>query len=193
MASPSANLPAVAAPSADRPRRIPLETLAAGTAPILAAVALGRYGISGEGIFAAAFCVVLVAVSVVDLRERRIPNKLIVPAVAAALTAHVFLHPERMLEWILAASGAALFFLIPNLASSGSVGMGDVKLAFLLGAVLGKAVLVALLLGTVGASLVAVALLVRRGAAARKQSLAYGPFLALGAVVVVLTEVAPPF
>jgi len=61
--------------------------------------------------------------------------------------------------------------------------MGDVKLALLMGAALGRTVSVALMLGMVAALVPGIYLLVRHGSAGRKMRIAFGPFLALGSVV----------
>jgi leader peptidase (prepilin peptidase)/N-methyltransferase len=63
------------------------------------------------------------------------------------------------------------------------MGMGDVKLALLLGAMLGKLVAVALMIGMLAALVPAVFLVARHGAAARKMAIPFGPFLAFGAIV----------
>jgi leader peptidase (prepilin peptidase)/N-methyltransferase len=63
------------------------------------------------------------------------------------------------------------------------MGMGDVKLCLLLGAMLGKLVLVALMIGMVAALVPAVVLFARHGGAARRMAIPFGPFLAFGAVV----------
>ncbi len=64
--------------------------------------------------------------------------------------------------------------------------MGDVKLALLIGAVLGRSVIAALLLGTLAAGVVSAALLLTHGSDARKRAIPLGPFLAAGAIVVLL-------
>jgi leader peptidase (prepilin peptidase) / N-methyltransferase len=69
------------------------------------------------------------------------------------------------------------------LAYPAGMGMGDVKLALLMGAALGKTVAVALMLGMVAALVPAVILLARHGSKARKMGIPFGPFLALGSVV----------
>ncbi len=61
--------------------------------------------------------------------------------------------------------------------------MGDMKLAFLLGAVLGRSVAVALFLGMIFALVPSVVLLARHGRVARKMAIPFGPFLALGGLV----------
>jgi leader peptidase (prepilin peptidase)/N-methyltransferase len=85
--------------------------------------------------------------------------------------------------------GAALFLMLPILLNPSAIGMGDVKLAALLGAGLGLHVVDALALGFVLLAPVALATLVRGGMAARKTALPMGPFLALGGFMVLI---APP-
>jgi leader peptidase (prepilin peptidase)/N-methyltransferase len=63
------------------------------------------------------------------------------------------------------------------------MGMGDVKLALLLGAALGRTVPVALMVGMVAALVPSVVILARHGRAGRKMGIPFGPFLALGSVV----------
>ncbi len=87
------------------------------------------------------------------------------------------------LEWVLAPLGAAAFLFAALLAYPKGMGMGDVKLCLLLGAMLGKLVLVALMIGMVAALVPAVILLARHGGAARKMAIPFGPFLAFGAVI----------
>ena len=169
------------------------ELVAAVLGPALVAVALGRYGFGGEGFFAAGFAAVLVFLSVIDLRERRLPNRIVLPSIAIALVAQAILHPGQMLEWLASGAGAAAFFLVPQLVYRGGVGMGDVKLAFLIGLVLGTAVVPAVFVATITASLAALALLVSRGAKARKAGIPYGPFLAAGALLALLTDIGAPF
>ena len=64
--------------------------------------------------------------------------------------------------------------------------MGDVKLALLLGAALGGAVVPALLLGTLAGSAAAVVLLARHGREARRRAIPFGPFLAFGTIATLL-------
>src|SRR4030095_4151069 len=71
------------------------------------------------------FCAALVAVSVVDLERRIIPNRIVLPAAAAVLAAQTLLFPSP--EWSLAAVGAAVFLFLAALAYPAGMGMGDVK------------------------------------------------------------------
>lgn len=150
------------------------------TAALVAACVLA-FGVSGEMLVAAFFCAVLVAVSAIDLVHRIIPNRIVIPAFVAVLVAQTLLQPGP--EWVLGALGASGFLFLAVVAYSAGMGMGDVKLALLMGAALGKAVAVALMLGMVSAVVPAVFLLARHGSKARKMGIPFGPFLALGSVV----------
>lgn len=139
------------------------------------------FGPTAWAVLAAGFCAVLVALSVIDLQHRIVPNRIVVPAAGVALVAHTLIDPSlAWLAWSLAASGA-LFLVV--LAYPKGLGMGDVKLALLLGAVLGPSVTVALMLGLFAALVPSVVLLSRHGAGARKMGVPLVPFLSLGAVV----------
>ncbi len=139
------------------------------------------FGLSGEAFVAAFFCVVLVVLSAIDLKHRIVPNKIVLPAAAVVLVAQTALEPSP--EWALGALGASGFLFVAALAYPAGMGMGDVKLALLLGAMLGRVVGVGLMLGMVAALAPSVVLLARHGSAARKMGIPFAPFLALGAIV----------
>jgi leader peptidase (prepilin peptidase)/N-methyltransferase len=75
---------------------------------------------------------------------------------------------------------------VPLLIYPAGMGMGDVKLAALIGAVLGWSVAVAILGALLAGAVFAVAVLVREGMSARKKAIPYGPFIAFGGIVVML-------
>ena len=156
---------------------------AAVLAAALVALSFVRFGLSGHACVVASVCVVLVALSVIDIRERRLPNRIVLPSAVLVLAAQIALEPEHALEWIVASLGAALFLFLPLLVFPAGMGMGDVKLALLLGAALGRDVVLGLLIGFVAASLIALGLIALRGRAARKTFIPFGPFLAFGAIV----------
>jgi leader peptidase (prepilin peptidase)/N-methyltransferase len=139
------------------------------------------FGLTGKAIVAAFACVVLVAISAIDLTHRIVPNRIVIPAAAIVLVAQTALQPSP--EWALAALGAATFLFVAALAYPAGMGMGDVKLALLLGALLGRLVAVGLMLGMLAALVPSVVLLARHGSAARKMGIPFAPFLALGAVL----------
>src|SRR5919199_197997 len=139
-----------------------------------------KFGVSGEAFVAAVFGAVLVVLSATDLERRVIPNKIVLPAAAFVLVAHSVLQPSRIAEWAIAAAAAFIGLLAFALIYPGGLGMGDVKLALLLGAGLGWAVLPALLFGTVIAGVFGTTLLAVRGRLGMKASFPFGPFLAAG-------------
>jgi leader peptidase (prepilin peptidase) / N-methyltransferase len=150
------------------------------TALLVAACVL-EFGLSGRAAVASFFCAVLVAVTATDLTHRIVPNRIVVPAAVLVLLAQTALRPSP--EWALAAFGAALFLFVAVLAYPAGMGMGDVKLALLMGAALGKTVPVALLSGMIFALVPSIFLLARHGQAARKMAIPFAPFLALGSVL----------
>jgi prepilin signal peptidase PulO-like enzyme (type II secretory pathway) len=151
----------------------------------LAPVALWRFGLDAEGLVGVLFFAVLAVLAMKDLEEQRIPNVIVLPATAAMFIAVGALRPGRLLEAVLAAVAAATFLFVPSLIAKGGVGLGDVKLALLLGAALGRGVAAALLVGCLAASIFGVVLLVRHGSGARKTAVPFAPFLVLGALAVV--------
>jgi leader peptidase (prepilin peptidase) / N-methyltransferase len=150
------------------------------TALLVAACVLD-FGLSGQMVVAAYFCAVLVAVTATDLTHRIIPNRIVMPAAAVILVAQTALEPSP--QWTLGALGASGFLFLAVLVYPAGMGMGDVKLALVMGAALGKTVAVAMMLGMVLALVPSVILLARHGSAARKMGIPFGPFLALGSVV----------
>jgi leader peptidase (prepilin peptidase)/N-methyltransferase len=145
-----------------------------------------RYGVRAETPVVVFVISVLVVISRVDLERRIIPNRIVLPAWIAVLFAHLAIHPAHWLEFLVASFGAGLFFLVVALVYPAGLGMGDVKLALLIGAALGWAVVGALLLGTLSAGVFGAILLFKEGSSARKRAIPLGPFLAAGAIVVLL-------
>jgi leader peptidase (prepilin peptidase)/N-methyltransferase len=139
------------------------------------------FGVTVKALVAALFCAMLVVVSAIDLEHRIIPNRIVLPGTAVVLVMRTALEPS--FEWTLAALGASLFLFLAVLAYPRGMGMGDVKLALLLGAALGRAVPVALMVGMLAALVPAAVLFARHGSTARKMAIPFGPFLALGGVV----------
>ena len=147
----------------------------------LVVACFGAFGLGAEAVVASFFCAVLVAVSVIDIEHRIIPNRIVLPAAAVVLVAQTVLHPSP--EWALAALGAAGFLFLAFLVYPAGMGMGDVKLALLMGAMLGATVSVALVLAMVLALVPGLVLVLRHGSSARGIGIPFGPFLALGSVV----------
>jgi leader peptidase (prepilin peptidase)/N-methyltransferase len=150
------------------------------TAVLVAACVL-VFGLTFEAAIAAFFCAALVTVSVTDIERMIIPNRIVLPAAVIVLVAQTARDPS--VEWLVAGLGAALFLFLAALAYPAGMGMGDVKLALLLGVGLGRVVPVAMMIGMIAALVPSAVLFARHGQAARKMKIPFGPFLAFGGVV----------
>ncbi len=150
------------------------------TAGLLAGCLLA-FGFSLRAAAAAVLCAALVVVTATDITHRIVPNRVVLPASVVVLALMTVAEPSP--EWAIAGLGAAGFLFAAVLAYPRGMGMGDVKLALLMGVALGRNVTVALLLGMIAALLPSVVLLVRHGSKARKMAIPFAPFLAFGAVV----------
>jgi leader peptidase (prepilin peptidase)/N-methyltransferase len=148
---------------------------------VLIAGCVFAFGLTAEAAVSAFFCAVLVAISAIDLEHRIIPNRIVLPATVVVLVANTLREPSP--EWAVAALGASAFLLTAALIYPAGMGMGDVKLALLMGAALGKTVPVALMAGMIAAMVPSLVLFARHGSKARKMGIPFGPFLALGSVV----------
>jgi leader peptidase (prepilin peptidase)/N-methyltransferase len=148
---------------------------------LLIAACVFTFGLTAQAAISAFFCVVLVAVSAIDLEHRIIPNRIVLPATALVLVANTArnLNPE----WAIAGVAAFAFLLTAALIYPAGMGMGDVKLALFMGVALGKTVSVALMAGMVAAMIPSIVLFARHGKQARKMGIPFGPFLAIGSVV----------
>jgi leader peptidase (prepilin peptidase)/N-methyltransferase len=150
---------------------------------VLVTASFLRFGLSGRAFVAAYFCSVLVVLSAIDVERRILPDVIVLPSWALVLGAQIALEPGRTIEWVAASLGASLFLFLALVAYPKGMGMGDVKLALLLGAGLGRAVAVGMMVGMLAALAYSIVLFVRHGFAARKMAIPFGPFLAFGAIV----------
>ena len=162
--------------------RIPPRDLAIelATAALLVGCVLA-FGFTAKAAAAGIACGALVVVTATDLERRIVPNRVVLPAAAAVLVLQTVSHPSP--QWAIGATGASGFLLLAALAYPGGMGMGDIKLALLIGALLGRTTPVALLLALFMAFVPSAVLLVRHGRRARRLAIPFAPFLAAGAVV----------
>ena len=155
----------------------------AGTGLLCALVVLAN-GLDEDALLGLVLVLLLVPVTLIDLDHRIIPNRLMLIGAVAAPALVALTQPDALVEHAIAAAAAGGFFLVAVLAYPRGMGMGDVKLAFVLGLFLGRSVGPALFVALVAGALVGVAVIARKGAAdGRKTEVPAGPFLALGAVV----------
>ena len=161
--------------------RYPLAELGLGLA--YAATVLVLWDEPGEVALGLVFVTMLLAVTLTDLEQRIIPNKiLLVSALAGAVIAAVA-DPGDLPERAIAAAAAGGLLFLAALAYPKGMGLGDVKLAATMGLFLGRNVAPALFVALLAGSIVGLAIVATRGAAARKQAIPFGPFLALGGFV----------
>jgi leader peptidase (prepilin peptidase)/N-methyltransferase len=131
-----------------------------------------------------AFVTMLVPVTLIDLDERIIPNRLLLPGAVVGLALVLGIQSGDLVEHLIAAFAAGGFLLLAVLAHPRGMGMGDVKLAGVMGIYLGRAVGPAMLVALVSGTLVGLAIIVRKGAKeGRKTPVPFGPFLAFGGLV----------
>jgi leader peptidase (prepilin peptidase)/N-methyltransferase len=162
------------------PVRYPL--VEALTALLFVVVGL-RVGLEDTLLPALALSITLVAAAETDLEHHIIPNRLMASSAIAAVALWAIVDYSRLPENLIAGAAAGGFLLLAALAYPAGMGMGDVKLALLMGAALGKTVSVALMAGMLAAMIPGLFLIARHGAKARKMGIPFGPFLALGSVV----------
>jgi leader peptidase (prepilin peptidase)/N-methyltransferase len=161
--------------------RYPLVELLTG---VLMALVVLRSGADADVWLGLAFVALLVPVTVIDFDFRIIPNKLMIAGAVTAPAILALTHPDALPEHLIAAAAAGGFLLAAAIAYPSGMGMGDVKLAFVMGLFLGRDVGVAMLVALVAGSLVGAAVIARKGAKeGRKTAVPFGPFLALGGLV----------
>src|SRR3954471_8111024 len=164
--------------SAQISARYPVVELVTGV--VFALIALVR-GPSPELLVDLPFAAMLIAVADIDLEHRIVPNRILAPMAIWAVAASAVVRPDKLPELLIAGATAFAFLLLAALAYPAGMGMGDVKLAGVMGLYLGLPVAPALLIAFFTGSVVGIAIMLRYGAGARKRAVPFGPFLALGA------------
>jgi leader peptidase (prepilin peptidase)/N-methyltransferase len=153
------------------------------TAALCAAVIVAK-GADEDALLGLVLVLVLVPITFIDLEHRIIPNKIVLPGAVAAVAIMALADPGELPEHLVAGASAGGFLLLAALAYPRGMGMGDVKLAGMLGLYLGSSVAPAMLAAFLAGSLAGAAVIARKGAReGRKTTVPFGPFLALGALV----------
>ncbi len=172
--------------------RYPLIELATG---ILFGISAWKFGLSLQAALYAAFFWVLVVLTIIDLDHKLLPNRIVYPAFIAGWIGIVAdaLLTDRTGDLTRAALGAAVFggllFTIAFIVPAG-MGMGDVKLALVLGTFLGylgglPLVLAGMFLSFVAGGVIGVVVMLVTGGS-RKMQVPFGPFLAAGTVAAIV-------
>jgi len=153
------------------------------TAALAVAVVLARHQ-TAPRVLGVVLVGVLMPASLIDLDTRKIPNRITGPAAVLAIVLGAVLKPSGLSEQLVAGAAAAGFLFIFALIYPRGLGMGDVKLAGVLGLYLGRSVAVALFAGVISGALLGIGIMARLGVAkGRKTGIPFGPFLALGGVI----------
>ncbi len=161
--------------------RYPLAELALAAAFVGALIRFD--GDPAEIALACVFSATLLTITLTDLEYRLIPNKVLIASLVIGAAIAIPTDPDGVPERVIAASAAFGALFLVAIAYPRGMGMGDVKLAGLMGFYLGRAVAPALLIGFLVGALWGLALIARHGAEARKQAVPFGPFLAFGGIV----------
>jgi leader peptidase (prepilin peptidase)/N-methyltransferase len=132
------------------------------------------------------FVACLIALAGIDLDHRLLPNRIVYPMAAWGLVATALVDTGDLPEHLIAGAAAFTFLLVAALAYPAGMGMGDVKLAGVMGLYLGLPIAPALLVSFLTGTVVGLGIIAREGADARKKAVPFGVFLALGGLVGVL-------
>ena len=130
------------------------------------------------------FVLLLVPITLIDLEHHIIPNVLTAIGAVAALALVLAFQRDDLTEHIIAALGAGGFFLVAAVVYPAGMGMGDVKLAGVMGLFLGRSVVPAIFAALIAGTLIGAIVIARFGAKeGRKKGIPFGPWLALGSLV----------
>jgi leader peptidase (prepilin peptidase)/N-methyltransferase len=157
----------------------------AGTALLCGLVVLAK-GLDKDAVLPLVMVLLMVPVTLIDLDHRIIPNTLMILGAVLAPALVMVVEPDAIVEHLIAGAAAGGFFLLAVLAYPRGMGVGDIKLAGVLGLFLGRAVGPAMFIALVSGTVVGALIMARKGVAeGRKTAVPFGPFLALGGVVAV--------
>jgi leader peptidase (prepilin peptidase) / N-methyltransferase len=156
------------------------------TAAVTFAAIVAVRGLHDDLLLQLPFAACLIALAAIDLDHRILPNKIVYPMAVWGVVATALVDSGHLPAHLIAGAIAFTVLLLVVLAYPAGMGMGDVKLAGVMGLYLGTAVAPAMLMAFLSGSVVGVAIMVREGAAARKKAVPFGVFLALGGIAAVL-------
>jgi leader peptidase (prepilin peptidase)/N-methyltransferase len=160
--------------------RYPLVELLTGV--LFAALAVSN-GLNDDLVVLLPFAAMLIAVADIDLEHRIVPNKIVVPMAIYGVAASAVVRTDMLPELLIAGAAAFTFLLLAALIHPAGMGMGDVKLAGVMGLYLGASIAPAMLVAFLTGSVVGIAVMLRHGAGGRKKGVPFAPFLAFGAIV----------
>lgn len=155
----------------------------AGTGLLCALVVVAK-GADEDAILGLVLVLLLVPITLIDLDHQIIPNRITYPGVVGGIVIVALTDLSSLDENLIAAAAAGGFLFVAWFLRPGGMGLGDVKLAFMLGIYLGRAVAPAMFAALISGSLIGAIIIARYGAAkGRKMKIPFGPYLALGGLV----------
>lgn len=177
--------------TAPRPRRPLRELLPRGARAVLVVVVSAalvatsfvHFGVTAWAFIGLVLLPVLVLLTAIDFEHRLLPNAIVLPTCLAVIAVVAVGQPHHLVAHLAAGVALGGFFFASAAFFPGSLGMGDVKLGLLLGLALGSKTLPAVEFALLGVLVLALGIIFNKGMAARKQAIAFGPFLALGAIL----------
>jgi leader peptidase (prepilin peptidase)/N-methyltransferase len=155
----------------------------AGAAVVSIVASFADFGLHGRAFVGLVLCPALIVLAAIDAKHRLLPNAITLPATLAIGLIVAASAPGSFLTHLVAAAVLGGFFFVFGTIFAGSLGMGDAKVGFLLGIALGWQTVSAAIVAFAGLLVAALYVLATRGAAARKDSIPFGPFLALGGIL----------
>jgi leader peptidase (prepilin peptidase)/N-methyltransferase len=174
-----------------RPRRPLRELLPRGARAVavvavsgaLVAADFAHFGVTSWAFIGLVLCPVMVLLTAIDFEHRLLPNVIVLPAALAVLAIVAVSAPHHLVTHLAAGVALGGFFFASAAFFPGSIGFGDAKLGLLIGLALGSQTFIAVEIALGCVLVVALWIVFTQGAAARKKAIAFGPFLALGAIV----------
>jgi leader peptidase (prepilin peptidase) / N-methyltransferase len=167
------------------PSRRRMLIVASLTAGLFAALTL-QIGFEARLAPALLLTALIVPASVIDLNHRIIPNAINFPGALLVFAVATIAEPDRFAEFAIGGAGCFVFLGLAWVVSPKGMGLGDVKMALMIGLGTGRYVFVAMFTGFLASTALSVYLLTRHGAKARKTTFPFGPFLAFGTVIALL-------
>lgn len=155
---------------------------------VLYAIIFLAKGLSLDFLFISVITIILVAISVIDLKSMTIPNGLVISLLVTAVLYSVtklvfpnmFNEPMSWFEPLIGFFAASVPLLLVAIISKGGMGGGDIKLMAAAGIFLGwKGILLALVSGSLVGAIVSIILMIA-GKKSRKDMIPFGPFLCMG-------------
>jgi leader peptidase (prepilin peptidase)/N-methyltransferase len=151
---------------------------------LLCAACVLEFGADRDVWLPIVFVLLLVPITLIDLEHHIIPNVLSAIGAVAALALVIAFQRDDLTEHIIAALGAGGFVLVAAIVYPAGMGMGDVKLAAVMGLFLGRAVVPAIFVALIAGTVVGAVVIARLGAAeGRKKGIPFGPWLAFGSLI----------